>query len=245
MNEHNDYKEYGRWTVLKVEGGTALCHCSCGTEKLVRLDYLISGRSKSCGCLRTELLVQRRRASAISLDGKKFGKLLVCGRVVCKGKPKYSVLCDCGTTKEVYGSHLTSMGVTSCGCDAVKIGADHVQWSGVGDISGGWWSNHVGSSQKSRARKSGATCPITITIKEAWDLFLLQNRECALSGLKLTFPRTSNGSDGTASLDRIDSSKGYVSGNVQWVHKQINIMKNVLTQDRFIELCCAIASKHG
>ena len=30
---------------------------------------------------------------------------------------------------------------------------------------------------------------------------------------------------GTASLDRIDSTKGYVRGNIQWVHKDINWFK--------------------
>ena len=41
----------------------------------------------------------------------------------------------------------------------------------------------------------------------------------------------------TASLDRIDSNLGYVKGNVQWVHKHINVMKNIFNQDMFIFLC--------
>jgi hypothetical protein len=39
------------------------------------------------------------------------------------------------------------------------------------------------------------------------------------------------------SVDRIDSLRGYVEGNVQWVHKKINIMKNVYSQEEFIILC--------
>jgi hypothetical protein len=38
-------------------------------------------------------------------------------------------------------------------------------------------------------------------------------------------------------LDRIDSSQGYVSGNVQWVHTIINFMKTSLPQREFIRWC--------
>lgn len=48
----------------------------------------------------------------------------------------------------------------------------------------------------------------------------------------------------TASLDRIDSSKGYVIGNVQWVHKTINTMKMDLANSEFIKLCQMVAKNH-
>ena len=54
--------------------------------------------------------------------------------------------------------------------------------------------------------------------------------------------RTNQASSTTASLDRIDSSKGYVIGNVQWVHKDINIMKNKFDNQYFIDMCKKIAS---
>ena len=47
------------------------------------------------------------------------------------------------------------------------------------------------------------------------------------------------------SLDRIDSSKGYEIGNVQWVTKYINWAKNDLSQKDFIDLCIAVANKHA
>jgi hypothetical protein len=40
-----------------------------------------------------------------------------------------------------------------------------------------------------------------------------------------------------ASLDRIDSKKGYVEGNVHWVHKDVNMMKRNFTEEYFINLC--------
>ena len=48
-------------------------------------------------------------------------------------------------------------------------------------------------------------------------------------------------SDGTASLDRIDSSKGYIEGNIQWVHKDINRMKGDSSDNDFIKLCKIIS----
>jgi hypothetical protein len=69
-----------------------------------------------------------------------------------------------------------------------------------------------------------------------WELFLKQDRKCALSGLPIEFG-TKGRELGTASLDRIDSTKGYTPENVQWLHKDINQMKMDLTEQKFIDLC--------
>jgi hypothetical protein len=49
-------KQFGRltaqWPAARVIGSTIwLCSCSCGNLKLVRLNKLTSGNTKSCGCL--------------------------------------------------------------------------------------------------------------------------------------------------------------------------------------------------
>ena len=41
----------------------------------------------------------------------------------------------------------------------------------------------------------------------------------------------------TASVDRVDNTKGYVTTNIQWVHKDINYMKQEYPQDYFKQLC--------
>ncbi len=54
-------KRFGRLVVLHLTGkdknGRALwgCMCDCGTEKVVSKGPLVSGRTKSCGCLKREL----------------------------------------------------------------------------------------------------------------------------------------------------------------------------------------------
>jgi hypothetical protein len=61
-----------------------------------------------------------------------------------------------------------------------------------------------------------------------------QNNKCALSGIFFTdlFP---------PSIDRIDSTKGYIEGNVQLVLKEINTMKMDLPQSLFLLLVHSIA----
>jgi ribosomal protein S14 len=91
------------------------------------------------------------------------------------------------------------------------------------------------------AKKRGIS--IAITRDDAAALLDRQKDRCALSGLPIATRRdgTIAGDRATtASLDRIDSDKGYMPDNVQWVHKEINMMKGVLTQARFVELCRAV-----
>lgn len=71
---------------------------------------------------------------------------------------------------------------------------------------------------------------------------------CPYSKIKLTMPkpsyvgkRTHNDRLFTASLDRIDSSKGYMQGNVQYVATCINYMKGSMSHEQTIEACRAIA----
>lgn len=63
---------YGRWTVVKFvdrdqkNNGRYLCRCECGTEKIVRLTHIKSGKSKSCGCLSSEITGSLHRKHGLS-----------------------------------------------------------------------------------------------------------------------------------------------------------------------------------
>lgn len=54
-------KTFGRLTVIRDDGRDArgqvrvLCQCSCGNTTSPRIESLVSGNTKSCGCLRKEL----------------------------------------------------------------------------------------------------------------------------------------------------------------------------------------------
>lgn len=67
MNSNNFIgKKFGRLTVIsfyKKEGKKKfyVCKCECGKEKIVNYDYLVCGTTKSCGCLRNEMLIKFKR----------------------------------------------------------------------------------------------------------------------------------------------------------------------------------------
>lgn len=44
-------------------------------------------------------------------------------------------------------------------------------------------------------------------------------------------------------LDRIDSSKGYIENNIQWIHKDLQFMKNTMSDNKFIKYCQLVADK--
>lgn len=119
-------------------------------------------------------------------------------------------------------------------------GRKHPGWKGAGELSGAVFG-HIRNHAKARNIK------FEISVDDCWKLFVKQNKKCALTGLDITIRKrgkqyTKN--DWSASLDRIDSNKGYELGNVQWVHKDVNLMKLSHPQDKFIALCKAVA-KHN
>lgn len=88
------------------------CRCDCGVEGTFRSDDLRSGDTKSCGCLRRDLL-------ETNLTGQRFGKLLVKERSEKKGKSTHTFWkcrCDCGKDYIVSAQHLTVGNTKSCGC---------------------------------------------------------------------------------------------------------------------------------
>lgn len=95
-----------------------------------------------------------------------------------------------------------------------------------------------------RRRNKVSKLELNITADYLLDLFHRQKGKCALSGMDL-IGKSIKLAELPLSLDRIDSNVGYVKGNVQWVHKDINMMKQSYSNDRFIGMCCMIAMNHA
>lgn len=110
---------------------------------------------------------------------------------------------------------------------------------GFKEISGTYWYNI-----QFGARRRGL--PFDITIEYAWKQFIKQRRRCALSGVEIVFSELWDGPNltlsQTASLDRRDHKKGYVSGNIQWVHKEVNRLKMAYSETDLIKWCKLISA---
>lgn len=174
------------------------------------------------------------------LTGIKFGKLTPTSLLEeRKGGYRYWICkCECGNIKEVRSGHLLKGYTQSCGCNWHKKNKNHSNWQGYEEISLDFF-NTIIRGAKSR------NIEFDVTIEYLWELFIKQKRRCALSGLPLYFSTTRKNKNKkkTVSVDRIDSKKGYVKGNIQWVHKTINIMKNKLTDEEFISFCRSVSEK--
>lgn len=80
-----------------------------------------------------------------------------------------------------------------------------------------------------------------VSVEFLWELYLAQEKVCALSGLSIGWAEV--GAIHTASIDRIDSTCGYTPENIQLVHKDVNMMKQQYSNERFVEVCKAVADK--
>lgn len=81
---------------------------------------------------------------------------------------------------------------------------------------------------------------VEITIEDLEDVWSNQNGVCEFSGVKLilsSYSKIEKNPIYSASIDRIDSSKGYVKGNIRWVSRSINYMKNSMSDEMVWELC--------
>ena len=151
--------------------------------------------------------------------------------------PRFKIICRCGDEYTPLVESVKKGQAKSC--TKCSVGHNHHNFKGYGEIKKKIWNQIIrGCTKRSREIK------IDIDIKYAWGLFLEQDRKCAITGIVIDFGTTVRKNDQTASLDRIDSSKGYIEGNVQWVHKVVNRMKWDMEQEDFINWCKVISENN-
>ncbi len=170
----------------------------------------------------------------IDLTGNRYGELVALEYRPEKPRTKWLCRCDCGRETVVDAASLKRLTrpTQSCGCHKLIKGKDNLKWKGCGEISGQRWATiRHGASKRN--------IEFNITIEFAWNLFLKQCRKCALSDLPLEFKKVFY----SASLDRIDSLKPYTEDNVQWIHVDINKMKNAFPEEYFKSMCRLIVEK--
>jgi len=179
-----------------------------------------------------------------AMIGQKYGMLTVCAitplndaRRRCEAKCS----CDCGKTKIVRCDCLKDGSYVSCGCHSKNrwnmVCGKNPAFKGCGGLRKTHWRVILQNANK-------RNIPVDLSIEEAWSVFEQQKGKCALTGLPIQFGRIRKHHETSASLDRIDSGKGYVVTNIQWVLKDINMLKNKYDNEYFIRLCNAVARTH-
>ncbi len=88
-----------------------LCQCECGKTKIIKTSNLRSGKTKSCGCIKTGNKIE-------DLSNQKFGLLTVIS-YHSQGKWRdshWNCICECGNNCISTRNNLKSGNKKSCGC---------------------------------------------------------------------------------------------------------------------------------
>lgn len=228
---------FGRLTAIERAGAHPkrryamwLCSCVCGETVTVAGEDLRSGGTKSCGCLGKEMLIARnkaRRGKPLKDQYSRVGEIhgnKEIGYYRCStSSPKPIFTWRCTRCYRTYGpsqyQDIKRHRATIC-CRESKHGS--VRY-GYKDIRSAYMRS-LHSSALSRHLE------FTIDAQYLWNLWISQNKKCAYTGIDLILDKNS-------SVDRIDSKKGYVPDNVQWVYTKVNYMKWDSTEEEFLNLC--------
>lgn len=135
---------------------------------------------------------------------------------------------SCGSTVVRQNRYFRKDRGTPKGCMNCK-GSNHWLYKGYEGLNG-TYLKRIRDQAKERGHE------YLVDPKYLWELYLSQNKKCYITGLDICF-----GEEQTASLDRIDSSIGYLKGNLAWCHKDINWMKGKFDLEYFTYMCSLVA----
>lgn len=234
-------KKYGLITVSGFDSmsnnGTTMVKyvCDCGKEGKIRFGRI--GKTISCGChIKPEQLENYKKdllgtyVNDIEILDIYFKDVKNVKYVRKDRKKQHTIAkakCHCGSIFEVELSRLHKY--KSCGCNRKSKRIKTLSQA---------YLNTVKYSALIR------TLDFNITLEQVWELYEKQDKKCALSGLEIVFDLSrEKGYNQTASIDRIDSTKGYTLDNIQIIHKDINRMKSDLDQNQFFDYIKLIYNK--
>jgi len=189
-------------------------------------------RSRCKACINLEALAKERTYEQYAQKSKEGKRCIRCG--------KWKSIREFRSTRKI---------CKVCHSEVVKKGKEDFK-AKTGHAYSTWargktltqYLNDLLKQTRCRAARNGQECQLTVE----WVMGLYQQQEgkCALSGREMTRIVGEGRVLTNISIDRIDSSKGYVSDNVQLVCCIVNWAKNNLNQAEFIAFCCDIVALH-
>lgn len=207
--------------------------CLCGNEWS---SFVISVTRRKNTCCKNCI---RKKTGFVDFSGQTIGEWRVIRKTNNSRKSGSLWLAEClscNTNYEVRGDNLRAGMTKRCAdCHASQtrnkypIASDH--WRKIRD----------GARYRS--------LEFSITIEEIYELYLAQNKKCALTGDVLClysnnvdYRKGSVGRGDYASLDRIDNNLGYSIENIQWVRRDINMLRGSFSISDFIKLSQKVVS---
>jgi hypothetical protein len=196
-----------------------LCKCICGNEKIIEGYNLTHSKTKSCGCIRKELI---RNKCAIDITGQKFGRLTVVNYSHSDSRGSiWLCKCDCKKDCLITYRNLKTGKTKSCGClrDEMIRQPKFYRRKSVEEkkITGRI------CCQKRRARINNTLN--TLTKSDIRFLEIFQNFKCASCGKDIT---------GNYHIDHIypvSKGGGLTLRNVQLLCPHCNVTKHTETVD--------------
>lgn len=209
--------KFGEWEVVdspfSKNGHTYVkVQCSCGRMSELCLSDLIHNRAHSC----KHCSAQRRgHIKELHLGDKIKSWTIIAGPRVYNNTVQFKVKCSCGSERWIQPNELLNPNKCfSCQKCAHKF------------------PNKLFPTQFNRLKKSAKIRNIefSVTISYLAALWESQCHKCAITGDTISSIKR-------ASLDRIDSSIGYIEGNVQWTTSRANISKHTMTMNELYDFC--------
>lgn len=209
--------------------------------------------------------VTRRGKSRSSFIGIRFGKLLIISDEEDKVFPSgnytrmVKCICDCGNETVTRLTDIKRGRTRSCGCSTFVntltteerseqskrlYEAGKFPHLARGNSDEFTPFRYLLKSTKNKDRR-GKENNLTLSyLKSLWEK---QEGNCVYTGVSLESPtHTNNLKDipayRKASIDRVNSSLGYIEGNIQIVSQAINSAKGIMTHDEMLEFLEVIRS---